>query len=253
MRSAHTSNTLHRKNVKSLNNPSWGRQQTVCVRQNYVSRALSQLKGTKVGVACVIGFHEGTHGLGVKVSEARTALDAGAAELDVVLNREHLLSRDYGMVFEELCTLRGVSTPDEGVVMKVILETSQLGEDDVIAACTLAGYAGMDFVKTSTGFLGRGASLEDVRVMDAVAEYLHQRGVGLKGGHGRTVKMKVKASGGIRSIEDAVGMIEAGAMRIGTSSGMKIVQEATAAAGEVQSKGEDKAGANEKEHGRTDY
>ena len=137
------------------------------------------------------------------------------------------------MVFEELRTLRGVSTPEERVVMKVILETSQLAEDDVIAACTLAGYAGWDFVKTSTGFLGRGASLDDVRVMDAVAEYLHQRGVGPNDGHGRTVKMKVKASGGVKSYEDAMKMIKAGATRIGTSSGMKIVQEATATAGEV--------------------
>jgi deoxyribose-phosphate aldolase len=157
------------------------------------------------------------------------------------------------MVFEELRALHGVSTPEEGVVMKVILETSQLQEDDVIAACTLAGYAGWDFVKTSTGFLGRGASLEDVRAMDAVAEYLHQRDVGLRSGHGKTTKMKVKASGGVRSYEDAVRMIEAGAMRIGTSSGMKIVQEAMAAAGEVQSKGEDKAGINEKEHDKNDY
>ena len=101
-------------------------KQTICVRPNYVSRALSQLKGTEVGIACVIGFHEGTQELDVKVREARAALDAGATELDVVLNRKHLLSRDYTMVFEELRTLRGVSTPEEGVMMKVILETSQL-------------------------------------------------------------------------------------------------------------------------------
>lgn len=230
-----------------------GCQQTVCVRLNYVPRALSQLKGTKVGVACVIGFHEGTYGLDVKVREARAALDAGATELDVVLNREHLLSRNYAMVFEELHTLRAVHAPEERVVIKVILETSQLGEDDMIAACTLAGYAGWDFVKTSTGVLGRGASLEDVRVMDAVAEYLHQRGVGPNDGHGRTVKMKVKASGGVRSYEDAMRMIEVGATRIGASSGMMIVQEATATPGEVQSKGEDKAGVNEKERSKNEY
>jgi len=187
------------------------------------------------------------------VREARAALDAGATELDVVLNREHLLSHDYVTVFEELRALREASTPEERVVMKVILETSQLGEDDVIAACTLAGYAGWDFVKTSTGFFGRGASLEDVMLMDAVAEYLHQRDVGLKSGHGITTKMKVKASGGVRSYADAVRMIEAGAVRIGTSSGMKIIQEAAAAAGEAQSKGEDNAGINEKKHGWIEY
>jgi len=221
-----------------------GHQQTVCVRQNHVSRATSQLKGAKVGVACVIGFHEGTQGLDVKVREVRAALDAGATELDVVLNRDHLLSRDYAAVFEELRTLRGVSMrgkveeeEDEAVVMKLILETSQLGEDDVIAACVLAGYAGWDFVKTSTGFLGRGASLEDVRVMDAVAEYLHRQGVGPKDGHSSTVKVKVKASGGVRTYKDAVKMIGAGAMRIGTSNGMKIVQETTAT-GEEQTKDE---------------
>ena len=89
--------------------------------------------------------------------------------------------------------------------------------------------------------------------MDAVAEYLHQRGVGPNDGHGGTVKMKVKASGGVKSYEDAMKMIKAGATRIGTSSGMKIVQEATDTTGGVQSKSEDKAGVNEKEHSKNEY
>jgi len=185
-----------------------------------VARAIQNLHSTpSIKVACVIGFHEGTQSTSEKVSEAKKAVEAGATELDVVLNRGLLAEGSWELVFQELKAIRG-GAPEGEVVLKLILETSQLDEGDVVEACLLAGYAGFDFVKTSTGFCGRGASLADVVLMSACAGYL--AGKGVSGGK----RMKVKASGGIRGFEDAVAMIGAGAERIGASSGVKIVQEA---------------------------
>lgn len=195
---------------------------TVCVRQKFVARAKSALKGSDVGIACVVGFHEGTQSTESKVEEARCAIEDGASELDAVLNRGLLKEGKYDAVFEELSAIREVAS--HPVLMKVILETSQLDRDEVIAACLVAGYAGVDFVKTSTGFCGRGASLEDVQLMGAVAGWLYEKGVGPKDGSGKVVRMSVKAAGGVKGFEDAVKMVEAGASRIGTSSGTKIVQ-----------------------------
>jgi deoxyribose-phosphate aldolase len=201
----------------------------VCVRLNYVPLAVKELEGSRVGVACVVGFHEGTQSFQEKAAEATAAVEAGATELDVVLNRDMLQSGQYANVYRELQALRERVTP--AVVFKLILETSQLTTDDVIAASILAGYAGFDFIKTSTGFCGRGASFEDVQLMNRCREYLYSNGIvpSLAGGAGG--KMRIKASGGVRSYADAVKMVEAGASRIGTSSGIKIAEEAKQSSG----------------------
>lgn len=200
---------------------------TVCVRGNFVSRAKAALKGSEVGIACVVGFHEGTQSTESKVGEARRAVGDGASEVDGVMNWGWLKEGRYGEVYSELEAIReGVG---KMVVVKIIFETSQLSEDEVIAASVLAGYAGLDFIKTSTGFCGRGAIVEDVRLMSAAAGYLEEQGIGSVDMNGKVKRMRVKAAGGVRGFGDAVKMIEAGASRIGTSSGMKIMEEDKAA------------------------
>jgi deoxyribose-phosphate aldolase len=146
--------------------------------------------------------------------ETKQALQAGALELDIVLNYGQLKAGDYASVFNELATLR-LQAPHP-VLLKLILETSQLDRSQIIAACTMAAAANFDFVKTSSGFSGHGAKEEHVRLMAACCEKLAVGG---------RKKMEVKASGGIRTIEDAVKMLEAGATRLGTSNGVWIAKE----------------------------
>ncbi|KAK7731341.1 hypothetical protein SLS57_001277 [Botryosphaeria dothidea] len=193
---------------------------TVCVRLNFVPRAVSNLKGTGVGVACVVGFHEGTYTTEEKVKEATDAVAAGASELDVVINYPQLLSKQYTAVYTELITLRAATLPTP---IKLILETSQLASSDIVAATTLAAYAGIDCVKTSTGFNGRGATVEDVQTMVGAV-----KAVGRSEGKER---MWVKASGGVRGLDSARKVLLAGAERIGTSSGVPILKEAREAVG----------------------
>ncbi|CZT15293.1 related to Deoxyribose-phosphate aldolase [Ramularia collo-cygni] len=188
---------------------------TVCVRPPHVASAVKALEGTAVGVASVVGFHEGTYSTEHKLAEAKESIDAGASELDVVLNFPQLIAGEYAAVCTELQTIRSTT---RGTTLKLILETSQLNREQIIAACVIAGYAGFDFVKTSTGFNGAGASEENVRLMKACCEQLHAQGVGEK-------LMKVKASGGVRTLNDAKIMLGAGAERLGTSGGVTIAKE----------------------------
>lgn len=148
-------------------------------------------------------------------SETRIAVEHGAHELDVVINWPQLQKAHYNTIYKELAAIRAAARP-ETVLLKLIIETSQLSRHDIIAACVLAGFANFDYVKTSTGFLGHGARVEDVRLMRAVCDTL--RGKGMK-------RMNVKASGGIRTLKDAVAMLQAGAGRLGTSGGVWIVKE----------------------------
>jgi len=170
---------------------------------------------TGIPVACVVGFHEGTQSTDSKVTEAKAAVAAGALELDAVLNRDDLKAGEFTKIFREFKALRDASPPP--VELKLIMETSQLDESEIIMAALLAHHAGWDYIKTSTGFNGRGASVEDVRLMKACAVVLAQ----ILGGK----EMCVKASGGIRTWTDAVKMAEAGASRIGASAGVAIVEE----------------------------
>ncbi|KAH9826596.1 DeoC/LacD family aldolase [Teratosphaeria destructans] len=198
---------------------------TVCVRPHFVAKAASNLKGRDVKVASVIGFHEGTYDLDHKVQETKESLDGGADELDIVLNYEALKQRKYASTFKELATLRIQAAPP--TLLKLIIETSQMSREQIIAACCMAAAANFDFVKTSTGFNGHGAREEDVRLMAACCEELSEASRGRK--------MQVKASGGIRTVEDAVKMLEAGASRLGTSGGVGIVKEGREATSKEES------------------
>ncbi|EME86589.1 uncharacterized protein MYCFIDRAFT_56405 [Pseudocercospora fijiensis CIRAD86] len=186
---------------------------TVCVRPNWVQKCITNLKGSGVAVASVVGFHEGTYDLSEKLSDVQTSLTSGATELDIVINWPLLKSHQYSKIYTELSTLR-TSAP-RPTLLKLILETSQLTATDIIAGCVLADAASFDFVKTSTGFCGDGAKEEDVRLMKSCCERLGNNGT-----------MRVKASGGIRTLGDAVKMLEAGASRLGTSGGVWIAKEA---------------------------
>jgi deoxyribose-phosphate aldolase len=187
------------------------------VRPNYVSRAASNLRGTPIKIATVISFPEGTDPTASKISSSHTALSDGAHELDVVLNRTVLQTGSYPAVYAELHAIREACPKAS---LKLILETSQLTTDDIVTASVIANDAGWDYVKTSTGFCGRGASLEDVRSMRSVAFAMKGR----QSRDGRGV-MKVKASGGVRTLEQALCFVDAGASRIGTSNGVGIIKE----------------------------
>lgn len=134
---------------------------------------------------------------------------------------------DYSAIYRELASIRSLCPSP--VVLKLILETSQLNSQQILAASHLAAAANFDFIKTSTGFNGHGATLPHVQLMVGAAEYLAKKGVGRR-------KMEVKASGGVRSLETAVKMLESGATRLGTSSGLWIMQEARTKVGEEKGK-----------------
>lgn len=177
----------------------------VCVNPYYVSLCREILEGSGVKVATVVGFPLGANTKDVKAYETRRAVEDGADELDMVLNIAALKNKEYQVVKEDI---KAVVEAAGGRIVKVILETCLLNEEEKIKACQLALEAGADFVKTSTGFSTAGASVEDVKLMKSVVGD----------------RMEVKASGGIRDYETAMKMIEAGASRIGTSSGIKIVE-----------------------------
>ena len=179
---------------------------SVCVNPNWVPLCRDLLRGVGVKVCTVIGFPFGTHLPDVKSYEARRAVEQGAEEVDMVINIGALKSKDYALVEQDI---RGVvHSVGKSTLVKVILETSLLTRDEKIMGCSLAKAAGADYVKTSTGYGGGGATVEDVRLM--------RETVGPEVG--------VKASGGIRTKQDVEAMVAAGATRIGASAGVKIVR-----------------------------
>lgn len=183
---------------------------SVCIEAKWLGVAVPLLKGSRVLPITVIDFPLGNHDAAHKQSEAQLALSAGARELDMVLNREYLHRRDYRSLHEEIA---GVVRVAANVPVKVILETSELEALEIIAASAIAKCAGARFVKTSTGFSKSGAREEDVRLM--------RQAVG--------PEMGVKASGGIRSYDDALRMIRAGASRIGASASVAMIRGASEA------------------------
>ena len=187
---------------------------SVCVNPNWVPLCASVLGGRGVKVCTVIGFPFGAHLPDVKAYEARRAVEQGADEVDMVINIGALKSKDYALVEQDIRgVVKGVG---KDTIVKVILETSLLSRDEKIMGSSLAKAAGADFVKTSTGFAGGGATVDDIRLM--------RETVGPEIG--------VKASGGIRTSEDVQKMVAAGATRIGASASVKIVRgEAGAAKG----------------------
>jgi deoxyribose-phosphate aldolase len=187
---------------------------SVCVNPNWVPLCREMLRGSGVKVCTVVGFPLGAHLPDIKAYEARRAVETGAEEVDMVINIGALKSRDYALVEQDI---RGVvQAVGKDTVVKVILETSLLTRDEKVMGASLAKAAGADFVKTYTGFAGGGATVEDVKLL--------RETVGPEIG--------VKASGGIRTQEDAKAMVAAGATRIGASAGIKIVRgEASEAKG----------------------
>ncbi len=185
----------------------------VCVNPRFVVQAAAALQGSPVAVCTVVGFPLGATTTGAKVHEAVEALDAGATELDMVQSIGLLKAGDWRAVAEDIAAVVGVAHA-RGARVKVILETALLTPDEIVAASLVAQAAGADFVKTSTGFGPGGARVEDVALMRAAVGDA----------------LGVKASGGVRTYEQALAMIQAGATRIGASAGDRIVQQARAAA-----------------------
>lgn len=178
---------------------------SVCINPFWVAYAKELLKGSDVKVCTVVGFPLGANTTAVKVYETQDALKNGADEIDMVINIGALKARDYKTVLEDIKAVRRAC---EGHVLKVIIETSQLTDEEKVKACELAAEAGADFVKTSTGFTGGGATAADVALMRKSIP----------------AHMQVKASGGVRTREDFDAMVAAGATRIGASSGVKIIE-----------------------------
>ncbi len=183
---------------------------SVCVNPSYARLAAERLKGTGVMVCTVVGFPMGTHVPEIKALEARRAIRDGAREIDMVINIGALKSGDDQLVFRDIRAVTEACMEGRALC-KVILETALLTDEEKVRACRSAKRARADFVKTSTGFGGGGATAHDVALMAGAV-------------HG--TKIGVKASGGIRSYEDAQKMIRAGATRLGVSAGVKIIKEA---------------------------
>jgi deoxyribose-phosphate aldolase len=180
---------------------------TVCVNSSNVGLAAKLLSGTGVKPIAVVGFPLGAMSSTAKAFETLEAIREGAQEIDMVVNLGALKSKDYKEVFEDI---KGVVEAAGSIPVKVILETSTISDDEKIIGCALSKAAGAAFVKTSTGFAGGGATVEDIKLMRKI--------VG--------PEMGVKASGGIRTYDDAKKMIEAGANRVGASSSIDIVTNA---------------------------
>jgi len=181
----------------------------VCVKPCDVPYTKEFLSGSRVGVAAVVGFPHGSSPVEVKVYETESLIRSGADEIDAVVNFGRLLSGGEGYVADEIRTLTDV-THKHGKIIKVIFETCYLNDELIEKLCRMCNAAGVDFVKTSTGFGSRGASVEDIITMRKYCD----------------PAIQIKASGGIRTLGDMLTMIRLGVKRIGTSSTEDIMKEA---------------------------
>lgn len=179
---------------------------SVCINPCNIEKAKELLEGTDTKICTVVGFPLGQMTTEAKSFETNEAVLLGAEEVDMVINVGKLKDKDYEYVLEDI---RAVVLAAKGVLTKVIIETCLLTDEEKVKACELAKDAGADYVKTSTGFSKGGATKEDIALM--------RKTVG--------PEMGVKASGGIRTLEDAMGMIENGATRLGLSASVSIVNE----------------------------
>ena len=179
---------------------------SVCINPCHVAYCADYLKDSDVNVCTVIGFPLGANTSAVKAFETKDAIANGADEIDMVMNIGALKDKNYDLVRNDV---KAVVEAANGTLVKVILETCLLTEDEIKKACELGVEAKADYVKTSTGFSTRGATIEDVRIMKEAV-------------HG---KAKVKAAGGVRTPEDMVKIVAAGADRIGTSAGCSLVKK----------------------------
>ncbi|MGK4114738.1 deoxyribose-phosphate aldolase [Lysinibacillus capsici] len=178
---------------------------SVCVNPTWVKRSSELLQGTDVLVCTVIGFPLGANTPAVKAFEAKDAIANGAKEVDMVINIGALKDKNYDLVQADIAAV--VEAAKDSALVKVIIESCLLTDEEKVKACELAVAAGADYVKTSTGFSTGGATAEDIALM--------RKTVG--------PELGVKASGGVRSLEDMKKMVEAGATRIGASSGVAII------------------------------
>lgn len=179
---------------------------SVCVNPCWVALAHQELKNTDVKVCTVIGFPLGANITEVKVFETKDAIEKGAQEIDMVINIAMLKDKEYDYVENEIHQI--VEAAKDKAIVKVIIETCLLTDEEKIKACELSQKAGADFVKTSTGFSTGGATVHDIALM--------RKTVG--------AEMGVKASGGVHTHEEALAMVEAGATRIGASAGVKLLK-----------------------------
>ena len=179
---------------------------SVCINPCHVAYCADYLKDSDVNVCTVIGFPLGANTSAVKAFETKDAIANGADEIDMVMNIGALKDKNYDLVRNDV---KAVVEAANGTLVKVILETCLLTEDEIKKACELCVEAKADYVKTSTGFSTRGATIEDVQIMKAAIQG----------------KAKVKAAGGVRTHEDMVKIVEAGADRIGTSAGCSLVDK----------------------------
>ena len=181
----------------------------VCIFPSYVALARDILRNSRVNIAAVIAFPFGMTLTDIKESEMRSAASLGAGEMDIVINIGAVKSGDFETVESEMHRLVGRSRA-LGVATKFIIETATLTQDEKIAVCKIANRARPDYMKTSTGYGPAGATVEEVRLMRA---HLNP-------------EIQIKAAGGIRSYHEAREMLRAGASRLGSSSGIRIIQEA---------------------------
>jgi deoxyribose-phosphate aldolase len=181
----------------------------VCVHSGFVGRVAARLSGSDIAPCSAVGFPFGTNLTSVKVYEARQAIAAGAREVDMVLPIGLLKAGEYDRVAEDLVDVTRAAHA-QGALVKLILETALLSDEEKVAACMLAAGTGVDLVKTSTGFAGGGATEADVALMRQVVGD----------------RLGVKAAGGIRTLDDARRMVAAGATRLGTSAGVNIARQA---------------------------
>ena len=181
---------------------------SICINPCWVKQASELLAGSNTKVCSVIGFPLGANTTNIKVLEAKEAIENGASEIDMVINVSKLKDKDYEYVYNEIKKIKEAIGDN---VLKVIIEACLLTDEEKTIACQIIMKAGADFVKTSTGMSTGGATVEDVKLFKEVV--------------GDTAL--IKAAGGVRSYEDAISMIEAGANRIGTSGGVKIVNGET--------------------------
>lgn len=182
---------------------------SVCVNTCYVPLAKQLLAGSDVKVCCVVGFPLGAMDTVSKAFEAKTAVENGAQEVDMVINIGALKDKDYDYVTKDIAAVVEASRP---AIVKVIIEACLLTDEEKVEACKCSMNAKAEFVKTSTGFSTHGATPEDVALMKKTVGDV----------------CKVKAAGGVRSYDDAMKMIEAGADRLGCSAGIKVMEEAKA-------------------------
>ncbi|AUF83857.1 deoxyribose-phosphate aldolase [Mesoplasma syrphidae] len=178
---------------------------TVCVNSYWTKFVKSQLRNSTVGITTVIGFPLGACSTETKVFETIQAIKDGSDEIDMVINIGALKDQDYQAV---LADMKAVKNAAQNKIVKCIMENCLLSKEEIATACNLALEAGLDYVKTSTGFSSHGATIEDVALMNEIVKD----------------KALVKAAGGVRNYQEAIAMIDAGASRLGTSGGVAIVK-----------------------------